>query len=287
VTEYGVEFSSLEKVLWPAIGFTKGDMLDYYARVAPVLLAHVSDRPLTLGRFPEGVDGPGFAQIECRGRPPWMETARIQLRDGRVRNFCLARDQRSLLWIANLGTIELHVFLGLGGALEQPGAVLFDLDPEPPAGLVDACRVAMLVRERLARWGLTAVAKTTGGSGLHVLVPLNSPHTYAQTRAFAREFARSLARDERGVVASAGRRDRRAGTVLVDWAQNSERRSMVAPYSLRANVLPLVSAPVSWDEVSAGGESLWFGPAEALERIERLGDLFQPALREVQTLPAD
>jgi bifunctional non-homologous end joining protein LigD len=250
-----------------------------------VLLAHLADRPLTLGRFPDGVDGPGFAQIECRGRPTWMETAQVRLRDGRLRNFCLARDQRSLLWIANLGTIELHVFLGVGGALQQPGAVLFDLDPEPPAGLVDVCRVALLVRERLARYGLRAVAKTTGGSGLHLLVPLNSPHTYAQTRGFAREVAQSLARDERGVVASAGRRDQRAGMVLVDWAQNSERRSMVAPYSLRANVVPLVSAPVSWEEVSAGGESLRFGPAEALDRVERLGDLFEPALREVQSLP--
>jgi bifunctional non-homologous end joining protein LigD len=282
---YDLQFSSLDKVLWPATGFTKGQMLDYYARVAPVLLAHVADRPLTLGRFPDGVDGRGFAQIECRGRPTWMETAAVELRDGRVRNFCLARDQRSLLWIANLGTIELHVFLGMGRSLEQPSAVLFDLDPEPPAGLADACRVALLVRERLAACGLQAVAKTTGGSGLHVLVPLNSPHTYAQTRAFAREIARSLARDERGVAATAARRDRRAGAVLVDWAQNNERRSMVAPYSLRANVLPLVSAPVSWAEVTTRGEALRFGPAEALERIERLGDLFEPALREAQRLP--
>jgi bifunctional non-homologous end joining protein LigD len=280
-----VELSSLDKVLWPAIGFTKGQMLDYYARVAPVLLAHVADRPLTLGRFPDGVDGPGFAQIECRGRPEWVDTAAVRLRDGRLRNFCLARDVRSLLWIANLGTIELHVFLGAGRALERPAAVLFDLDPEPPAGLEDACRVAMLVRERLVSCRLRPVAKTTGGSGLHVLVPLNSPHTYAQTRAFARGIARSLAEEARGVVASAGPRDRRAGTVLIDWAQNSERRSMVAPYSLRANVVPLVSAPVSWEEVETGGEALRFGPAEALERIERLGDLFEPALREVQSLP--
>lgn len=280
-----VEFSSLDKVMWPAIGFTKRQMLDYYARVAPVLLAHVADRPLTLGRFPDGVDGRGFAQIECRGRPTWMETAPVRLRDGRLRNFCLARDVRSLLWIANLGTIELHVFLGVGRALEQPSAVLFDLDPEPPAGLADACRVALLVRDRLTAWGLRAVAKTTGASGLHLLVPLNSPHTYAQTRTFARGIAQSLARDEHGVAASAGRRDQRTGTVLVDWAQNSERRSMIAPYSLRANVLPLVSAPVSWEEVAAGGESLRFGPAEALERVERLGDLFEPALRSVQRLP--
>lgn len=282
----GVELTSLDRVLWPAAGFTKGQMLDYYARVAPVLLAHVADRPLTLGRFPGGVDAPGFAQIECRGHPAWVETAAVELRDGRTRNFCLARDVRSLLWIVNLGTIELHVFLGAGRALERPSAVLFDLDPEPPAGLADACRAALLVRERLAGCGLRAVVKTTGGSGLHVLVPLNSPHTYEQTRSFARGVAEALAESDAGLVARTGRRAGRAGTVLIDWAQNNERRSMIAPYSLRANFLPLVSMPVAWEEVERGGDSLLFGPSEALERIERLGDLFAPELTEVQRLTA-
>ncbi len=170
--------------------------------------------------------------------------------------------------------------------MDCPAAILFDLDPEPPAGLSDACRVALLVRDRLAVHGLRAVVKTTGGSGLHVLVPLNSPHTYTQTRGFAREFASSLAARSEGVVATASRRDRRAGTVLIDWAQNHERRSMIAPYSLRANLVPLVSMPVSWEEVERGGDSLLFDPPEALERIERLGDLFEPALRDVQSLPA-
>jgi bifunctional non-homologous end joining protein LigD len=281
---FGVTLSSLDKVLWPATGVTKGQMLDYYARVARVLLPHVAGRPLTLGRFPDGVDGPGFAQIECRGRPDWMETAEVRLRDGRVRNFCMARDARSLLWIANLGTIELHVFLSAGQALERPGAVLFDLDPEPPAGLADACRVALLVRDRLSSMGLRAVVKTTGGSGLHVLVPLGGSDGYSETRAFARSVAESLAREVDGVVARAARRERRAGTVLIDWAQNHERRSMIAPYSLRANVVPLVSAPVSWEEVARGGEGLLFGPGAGLERIERLGDLFAPALNGGQSL---
>jgi bifunctional non-homologous end joining protein LigD len=285
MSAFGIALSSLEKVMWPAVGFTKGQMLDYYARVAPVLLPHVADRPLTLGRFPDGVDGPGFAQIECRGRPAWMATAQIRLRDGRLRNFCVARDARSLLWIANLGTIELHVFLAGGQALERPAAVLFDLDPEPPAGIVEACRAALLVRERLTALGLRAVAKTTGGSGLHVLVPLNSPQSYERTRGFARSVADQVARGHAGLVTRAGRREQRAGAVLIDWAQNNERRSVVAPYSLRANVVPLVSTPVTWDEIEGGDDSLLFGPAEALERIERLGDLFAPALSDVQHLP--
>ena len=271
--------------MWPAVGFTKGQLVEYYERVAPVVVPHLLERPLTLGRFPNGVEARGFAQTECRGKPEWMRTAAIQLRDGRVRNFCLVDGVASLRWIANLATIELHVFLGRASSLQQPTAVLFDLDPEPPAGLADACRVAMVLHHRLRALGLTSVVKTTGGSGLHVLVPLNSPCGYAQTRAFARAIAAELASEHEGIVASAVRRSERRGTVLVDWAQNSERRSMVAPYSLRASDVPLVSAPVSWEEVQAGAE-LWFGPGEVLARIERLGDPLEAAVSLVQRLPS-
>lgn len=279
--------SSLDRVLWPATGFTKGQMLDYYAGVAPALLPHLADRPLTLGRFPGGVDRPGFAQTECRGRPEWMETVAIRLRNGRVRRFCLARDLPSLLWIANLGTIELHVFLGRARALHQPTAVLFDLDPEPPAGLADAARVALLLRAWLAQRQLAAVVKSSGGDGLHVLVGLNCPHSYAQTRAFARRAARELAAEHPEVAAGATRRSERAGRVLIDWAQNSERRSFAAPYSLRAADVPSVSAPLRWEEVESGSDGLRFGPEQTLARVERLGDLFAPALTTVQRLPAE
>jgi bifunctional non-homologous end joining protein LigD len=280
----GLELTSREKVMWPSTGFTKGDLLDYYARVAAVLLPHLADRPLTLGRFPGGIEERGFAQTECRGSPEWVRTAPIRLRDGRIRNFCLASDAASLLWIANLGTVELHIFMAAVHALDQPKAVLFDLDPEPPAGLAEVCRVALLLRERLGARGLTAVVKTTGGAGLHVVVPLNRPHPYAQTREFARRLAHELARDDDQIVASATRRVEREGTVLIDWAQNSERRSVVAPYSLRAGYVPLVSAPVAWEEVEPGNEALLFGPDEVLDRIARVGDLFSPALNTVQIL---
>lgn len=278
--------SSLDKVMWPAVGFTKGRMLDYYERVAPVLMPHLRGRPLTLGRFPGGVEARGFAQTECRGKPDWMETAAVRLRDGTVRRFCLVDGVDALLWVANLSTIELHVFLGVAGRLGQPTAVLFDLDPEPPAGITDACRVALALRERLVARGLRSVVKATGGSGLHVLVPLNCGCTYDQTRAFARSVAVELAAADRRIAASAARRASRQGAVLIDWAQNNERRSMVAPYSLRASVVPLVSAPVTWAEVEAGRE-MWFGPDEVLERVQRLGDLFAAALRLVQRLPSD
>lgn len=270
--------SSPEKLIWPRANFTKGQMLDYYELVAPTLLPHLADKPLTLGRFPDGVEQRGFAQLECRGSPEWVHTASIRLRDGRVRNLCVAQDLPSLLWIANLGTIELHTFLGSGTNLDRPAAILFDLDPEPPAGLGEAARVALLLRDWLGERGLTAVVKTTGGSGLHVLVPLNSPHSYAQTGGFARRAAEQLASGFEWVVASATARVERAGTVLIDWAQNNERRTFVAPYSLRAADLPSVSTPVAWTEVEREGAWLGFGPDEALERIRRHGDLFAAAL---------
>ena len=280
----GVELTNLDRVLWPSTGFTKGQLLDYYAEVSGALLPHLVNRPLTLGRFPAGVDAQGFAQTECRGRPQWLQTAAIRLRDGRVRNFCLAQDLSSLLWIANQGTIELHTFLASALALDRPNAVLFDLDPEPPAGFREAARVAVLLRDWLARRNLLAIVKTTGGVGLHVLVPLNSPHSYEQTRQFARAAARELAVDHRQVVASAAHRDRRAGTVLVDWAQNGERRTMVAAYSLRAADAPTVSAPVSWTEVEQARRILRFAPHETLARVEQMGDLFEPALTAVQSI---
>ncbi len=280
----GLEFTNLDRVLWPSTGFTKGQLLDYYARVSVTLLPHLASRPLTLGRFPAGVDARGFAQTECRGRPDWLQTSAISLRDGRVRNFCLAQDLPSLLWIANQGTIELHTFLAPASPLDRPSAVLFDLDPEPPAGFREAAKVALLLREWLAQRNLLAVVKTTGGVGLHVLVPLNSPHTYEQTREFARTAARELAADHRHVVASAAHRDRRAGTVLVDWAQNGERRTMVAAYSLRAADAPTVSTPLHWTEIEQADGMLRFAPHETLARVEQIGDLFEPALTAMQSI---
>jgi bifunctional non-homologous end joining protein LigD len=280
----GLELTNVDRVLWPSTGFTKGQLLDYYARISQAMLPHLVDRPLTLGRFPGGVDAQGFAQTECRGRPTWLRTAAIALRDGRVRNFCLAQDLPSLLWIANQGTIELHAFLASAQTLDRPMAVLFDLDPEPPAGFCDAARVALLLRDLLARRNLLAVVKTTGGVGLHVLVPLNSRHGYEQTRKFARAAARELAAHHPDVATSAAHRDRRAGTVLVDWAQNGERRTMVAPYSLRAADVPSVSTPVSWREIECARGMLRFAPHETLARVEQLGDLFEPTLTTVQSL---
>jgi bifunctional non-homologous end joining protein LigD len=270
----GVRLTNLDRVLWPATGFTKRQLIDYYAAVADVLVPHLAGRPLTLGRFPGGVDGPGFAQTECRGRPDWMATKRLTLRSGEVRDFCLVQDLPSLLWVANLGTIELHLYLGAGDAGEDAVLALFDLDPVAGAGPLDVAGVALRLRSLLEELGLASFPKSTGGLGLHVYVPLNVPHRYEVVRAFCADVAARLPAD----------------AVRVDCAQNHPRRSMIAPYSLRAASRPVVSAPLAWEEVAAAAaadrpELLVFTAEQMPPRVEERGDLFGPVLDLVQRLP--
>lgn len=285
-----VALTNLDRVLWPRAGFAKGDMVDYYRRVASVVLPHVARRPMTLGRFPNGVDGKGWAQTECRGRPDWMATAEVTIAGGRVRNYCLVDDAPSLLWAANQGTIELHPFLATADAPDEPLVVVFDLDPGPPATVIECCRVALWLRDALERHGLEAFPKTTGSAGLHVYVPLNSPHTFARTKAFARAVAADLAAEHPDHVVDVQATAARRGKVLVDWGQNDARRSTVAPYSLRAMPLPFVSTPLEWGEVERAlrrgrPELLRFEAGDVLRRIERDGDLFDPVTRLRQRLP--
>jgi bifunctional non-homologous end joining protein LigD len=283
-----VRLTSADKVLWPETGFTKGDMIEYYRRVAPALLPHLADRPVTLGRFPDGVEGPGFAQNECRGRPDWLATAPIPLRSGRVRRFCVVNDLPSLLWLANLGTIELHPYLRRVERLDEPTALVLDLDPAPPASLAECCRIALTARELLAESSLASFAKTSGAAGLHVFVPLRTRCSFAAAKAFARVLAERLETAAPGLALARMQRSSRAGKVFVDWLQNDPMRSTVAPYSLRATPSPNVSTPVTWEEVEACAARetpLAFGPDEVLERLEGLGELFAPVLDCTQQLP--
>lgn len=280
-----VALSSLDKVLWPETGFTKRQLLDYYERVAPVLLPHIRDRPLTLGRFPDGVDGPGFAQNECRGRPEWVATQPIRLKSGIVRHYCVVNDLPSLLWVANLGTIELHPYLAPGARREHPLALVLDLDPTPPAGLTECRSVALRAREALDAIGLRSLAKTSGAAGLHVFVPLDGDARFSETKAFARRLAETVEQEMPELVVTTQSKATRAGKVLVDWLQNDPMRSTVAPYSLRATQRPQVSTPVGWAEVEAGASAV-FDPEQVLDRVERLGDLFRPVLELRQSLPA-
>jgi len=269
-----LRLTSLDKVLYPAAGFTKRDLIAYYAAVAGVLLPHIAGRPLTLGRWPSGVAARGFAQMECRGAPDWMRTRPLQLRTGEVRNYCVIDDVPSLVWAANLGTIELHPYLGGGPDGEEARIAIFDLDPQRGALLLDAAKAALALGDLLARNGLEGWAKTSGGDGIHVFMPLGAAHTFEHVRSFCREVALEL----------------NTTSVNVDCTQNHARRSLAAPYSLRAADMPVVSAPVAWDEIArvvADGDAaaLRFSPAAMIRRVEQLGDLFRPVLEREQSIP--
>ncbi len=289
VDGHAIALTNLDRVLYPETGFTKAESIAYHLAIAGTLLPHLRDRPLTVGRFPGGVDGRGFAQTEIPGRPPWIRTTPIMLAKGEEKRFTLADDRASLVWLAQMGTIELHTFLAASADLECPSSVVLDLDPTPPAGLAETARVALLVREELARCGLDAVVKTSGSAGIHVVVPLNVPVTYADTRAFAGALASRLASAHPELVSDRLERAGRAGKVLIDARQNSRRLTMIAPYSLRSTPRPCVSTPVTWDEIR-DASSLVFEADEVRRRVDRLGDLFAPVLRSGelrQELPAE
>ena len=280
-----LRLSSPDRVVWREAGFTKGELLDYYTRVAPVLLPHVADRPVTLARFPEGVERYGWYQTNCRPRPAWVTTRRVGTQD-----YCVVSGLAALLWAANVGTVELHPLLSRGDDVETPTAVVFDLDPGPPAGLADCALVALLLRDLLATVSLESFAKTSGSLGVHLVVPLWTSVSFAETKAFARSLAEELAARHPALVVATSARRERAGKVFVDWGQNAATRSTIAPYSLRAMPRPTVSTPLAWEELERAAaersaEGLLFTPADVLERVDRLGDLFEPVRTHVQRLP--
>ena len=257
--------TSRERVLWPEVGFTKGDMLDYYERVSDVLVPHLAGRPVTLRRFPEGVEGPNWFQNECRGAPGWLRTV-----TAREQRFCVVDDADGLLWAANLSSVELHPYLWRADAPERATHVVFDLDPGEGATVVDCCAVALRIRELFP----AARLKTSGLLGLHVFVAHDAP--FEETKALARDIADRLARETPDRVATRQARAERRGKVLVDWLQNDATRSTVAAYSLRAAPWPLVSTPLAWDEVERARRprDLAFDAEAVVARIERHGDLF-------------
>lgn len=267
--------------MWPVTGMTKADLLSYYARVAPVLLPHVADRPLRVVRFPDGVHLRGIVDAELPDPPEWVRT--------RERSAMIS-DVASLLWVVNLASVELQV--PLGPDPESPAGILFDLEPGAGRGLADCCAVAVRLRTLLTGDGLAAHVKTSGAFGLHVAVPLNGGSGAAEARAYARALAERLATREPDAVTCDARRASRAGRVLVDWRPNAPRRTSVAPYSLRAMLPgPGVSAPVGWDDVAAGAhgqlEALHRSPVDVLAAAERDGDAWSAVLDTVQAVPAE
>jgi bifunctional non-homologous end joining protein LigD len=289
-----LRLSNLDKVLWPATGFTKGELIDYYARVAPALLPHLARRPMTLARFPDGVFGPGWYQTRCPNPPSWLPTLPVPSPDGRGsgRDYCLVDDLPALVWAVNTGSIELHPLLSRAPDLDTPTLVMFDLDPGPPAGLLECSRVALWVRGLLADLGLQAYPKTSGRGGLHVCVPLNVPTTYRETKPFARRVAARVVASHPDHVVDRMDKAIRAGKVFIDWGQNDASKSTAAVYSLRARVEPEASTPVTWDEVEAAVRAddvspLVFSPDDVLRLVESEGDRFGPVLELQQRLPAE
>lgn len=286
-----VRLTSPDRVLWPQVNMTKARLIDYYIKVAPVLLPYLEDRPITLARFPEGVGAKGFFQTRCPPHPPWVRTQRMHVfTSGKDVDAPVIDDLPSLVWAANLSSIELHPYLGRTQRMDRPDFVVFDLDPGPPADVLDACRVALRVRAVLDDVGLTSVAKTSGGKGMHVYVPTGATRGYAETKGFARAVAALIVREDPQRVVDRMDRAVRGGKVFIDWSQNDPGKSTVAPYSVRAMALPTVSTPVAWTEVeeavaAADWRRLVFDPGEVLDRVAGLGDLFAPALTLRQTLP--
>jgi bifunctional non-homologous end joining protein LigD len=281
--------SSLDRVLYPN-GFTKAELIDYYTALADAVLPHVRDRPITLHRYPNGVGGPHFYQTRCPPHPPWLRTATMHFpTSGKTFEAPVLDDVAALVWAANLATIELHPFLGRAEQLDRPTQLVFDLDPGPPAGFAQASAVGVRVRAMLAEVGLRSWPKTSGVKGLHLHVPMDGSATYAETKAFARAVAATLARDQPDRVVDRMARTLRAGKVFVDWSQNDPGKSTVAPYSLRGLREPTVATPVTWDEVAAAATGdeppPAFGPQQARRRLERYGDLLASMLTVGQRLP--
>jgi len=280
--------SNLDKVLYPEAHVTKAEVIDYYARIAPVMVPHLAGRCLTLRRFPDGVGAPGFFEKRCpKHRPAWVEVAEGPGDRGGAIPYCVIDSAAGLVWAANLAAVELHAPMALAADLDAPRAVVFDLDPGAPAAMRECCLVALAVRDVLAAVGLEAWPKTSGSKGLQLYVPVNRPCTHEHAATFALAVGQLLERGDLVVTSMA--KAVRPGKVLVDWSQNSRHKTTIAPYSLRARPRPSVSTPVTWAEVesaAAGSADLSFEAPEVLERVTRHGDLFAPVLTVVQELPA-
>ncbi len=287
-----VTVSNLDKVLYPKTGFTKGQVIDYYIRISRDLLPHLKNRPITLKRYPDGVEGFFFYEKQCPPhRPSWVKTTTVPRDRGGEIDYCMMNDLPALVWAANLADLELHTFLHKAPAITRPTAIAFDLDPGPPADIVLCCQVGLWVKALFDGLGLKSFPKTSGSKGLQVYVPLNTPVTYDKTKLFAQTVAQVLEKQFPKVVVSKMQKSLRGGKVLVDWSQNDDHKTTVNVYSLRAKESPTVSTPVTWAEVETALKKkkpglLTFDSEAVLKRVGQLGDLFAPVLQLKQKLPS-
>jgi bifunctional non-homologous end joining protein LigD len=292
VEDRKIQVSNLDKVLYPKVGFTKGQVIDYYIRIAPVLLPHLKDRPLTMKRYPDGVEGEFFYEKNCPShRPKWVQTAKVWSEgNDRFMNYCLAQDLPTLVWAANLADLELHTSLSRKNKIERPTMMVFDLDPGAPADIVHCCQVGLWLRDLLGQMKLKSLAKTSGSKGLQVYVPLNTAVTYDQTKNLSLALAQYLEHEHSDLVTSNMSKAVRKGKVFVDWSQNDEHKTTICVYSLRAREEPTVSTAVTWNEVEKclkkkDAELLRFRSDKVIRRVEKRGDLFEPVEELKQKLP--
>jgi bifunctional non-homologous end joining protein LigD len=290
-----LRLTNLDKVMYPATGFTKGQVIDYYTRIFPYVLPHLADRPLTLKRYPNGVEGEFFYEKQCPShRPDWVRTVPVWSRhnDAHI-NFCVVDGLATLVWLAQLADLELHTSMAYATDPDNPRQMVFDLDPGPGTDIVDCARVGCWLREIFDHVGLRSFPKTSGSKGLQLYVPLNRDDVayVPGTKTFARACAQLLEKRHPEAVVADMKKELRHGRVLIDWSQNDEHKTTVCAYSLRARERPTVSTPVTWDEVedalaARDPDRLTFDSAAVLERVERHGDLFAPVAELEQELPA-
>jgi bifunctional non-homologous end joining protein LigD len=280
-----LSLSNLDKVMYPAVGFTKGQLIDYYTRIAAVLLPHLRDRPLTLKRYPNGVEGNHFYEKRRPSHAPeWVRSAKAFDIE-----YVVCDDVPTIVWLANLADLELHPSLSRADEIMRPAVMAFDLDPGPPAGLRECCEVALILREALGRVGLECFAKTSGSKGIQVYVPLNVDDVDYDggTKPLSKALARHLEAQHPKLIVSTQKKELRRGKVLIDWSQNDEHKTTVCVYSLRARERPTVSTPLDWAEVEAGDpDALVFEADDVLDRVQEHGDLFAPVVELKQELPA-
>lgn len=287
-----VSFSNLHKVFFPQTGFTKGDLIKYYIDIAPALLPHFHERPVTVIRMPDGVSGEKFYEKNApRFAPPWVKTSPVPRSEGGIINYIRLNDAPTLAWCANNGAVELHPFLHRAAALQRPTHLAFDLDPGEGTDLLTCIEVAHLIRDLLARLKLEAFPKVSGSKGLQLYVPLNGPATYRIATPFAQAIAELLHREHPDLIVSDMSKVLRRNRVLIDWSQNHQKKTTVGPYSIRGKRNePFVSLPVTWDELkralkSGSASRLFFSPTDAVKRVSKHGDLFAPVLTLKQKLP--
>jgi bifunctional non-homologous end joining protein LigD len=287
-----LKLTNLDKILYPAAGFTKGQVIDFAVRIAPMLIPHLAGRALTMKRYPEGVDHEYFFEKNApMHRPDWVKTAPIWSDSNhRTIHYILANDLPTLVWIANLASIELHPSLSLASDIATPTMIVFDLDPGPPANIVQCAQVALWVRKIFDHFGLQSFPKTSGSKGMQIYVPLNTKASYEQTKSFAHAVARLLEQEHPDLVVSDMKKAVRTNKVFVDWSQNDEHKTTISVYSLRAREHPTVSTPVIWEEVEQAlkkkdPERLVFEAKDVLARVEKMGDLFELVQKLKQKLP--